>query len=156
VWTINTHPFAGAHFATFPPKLIEIPIKAGCSEFICKKCGKPREKIWQYLEKPVRTGRGASQLAKDKEKGLLATQGGTSSSRPDCSVYPAPKKQIGWKDCGCNAGFHPGIVLDPFIGSGTTAVVARNLGLNFIGIELNPKYVVIAEKRIKEISQKLL
>jgi len=156
VWTINTHPFAGAHFATFPPKLIEIPIKAGCPEFVCKKCGKPREKIWRYLEKPVRTGRGASQLAKDKEKGLLATQGGTSSSRPDCSVYPTPKKQVGWKDCGCNTGFKPGIVLDPFFGSGTTAAVARNLGLNFIGIELNPKYVEIAEKRLREISQRLL
>ncbi len=42
-----------------------------------------------------------------------------------------------------------GTVLDPFMGSGTTAVVAKKLGRNFIGIDLNPKYVKMAEERIK-------
>lgn len=42
-----------------------------------------------------------------------------------------------------------GIVLDPFMGSGTTAVVARKLNRNFIGFELNPDYVCLAEKRIE-------
>jgi DNA modification methylase len=41
-----------------------------------------------------------------------------------------------------------GVVLDPFFGSGTTGVVARKLNRNYIGIELNPKYVNIAEKRL--------
>lgn len=48
---------------------------------------------------------------------------------------------------GCPKG---GVVLDPFIGSGTTAVVARKLGRNFIGIDLNPDYVVMAEKRLRQ------
>jgi site-specific DNA-methyltransferase (adenine-specific) len=43
-----------------------------------------------------------------------------------------------------------GIVLDPFMGSGTTAVVAKKLDRNYIGIELNPKYIEIANKRINE------
>jgi len=42
-----------------------------------------------------------------------------------------------------------GTVLDPFMGSGTTAVVARKLNRNYIGIELNPKYIEIAERRIE-------
>jgi len=42
-----------------------------------------------------------------------------------------------------------GIVLDPFIGSGTTAVEALRLGRRFIGIELNPRYVEIAKERLK-------
>jgi len=46
---------------------------------------------------------------------------------------------------GCPQG---GVVLDPFMGSGTTALVARNLSRKFIGIELNPKYIEIAEKRL--------
>ncbi len=55
------------------------------------------------------------------------------------------------------AGCPPnGIVLDPFIGSGTVAVVAHKLRRNWIGIELNPEYVEIAEKRIKAASQQLL
>jgi site-specific DNA-methyltransferase (adenine-specific) len=42
------------------------------------------------------------------------------------------------------------IVLDPFLGSGTTAVVAQRLKRNYIGIEIHPDYVEYAEKRIKE------
>ena len=42
------------------------------------------------------------------------------------------------------------IVLDPFMGSGTTGVAAKNLNRNFIGIELDPDYFKIAEKRINE------
>lgn len=53
-------------------------------------------------------------------------------------------------DCikaGCPPG---GVVLDPFMGSGTTAVVARKLDRNFIGFELNPEYITIADKRLYE------
>jgi DNA modification methylase len=39
-------------------------------------------------------------------------------------------------------------VLDPFMGAGTTAVVARKLNRNYIGFELNPKYIKIAKKRL--------
>ena len=47
------------------------------------------------------------------------------------------------------AGSKPGdIVLDPFIGSGTTAMVARNLGRRAVGIDLNPEYLEIAKRRI--------
>jgi len=47
-----------------------------------------------------------------------------------------------------------GIVLDPFMGSGTTAVVARKLGRSYLGIELNPDYIKIAERRLAQ--QKLI
>lgn len=41
-----------------------------------------------------------------------------------------------------------GLVLDPFFGSGTTGLVALNLRRRFVGIELNPQYVEIAERRL--------
>lgn len=45
-----------------------------------------------------------------------------------------------------------GLVLDPFMGAGTTAVVAKKLNRNYTGFELNPKYKLIAENRlIKEV-----
>ena len=44
-----------------------------------------------------------------------------------------------------------GIVLDPFIGSGTTAIAAVNLGFNYIGFEISEEYCKIAEKRISEL-----
>lgn len=42
------------------------------------------------------------------------------------------------------------MILDPFMGSGTTAVVARNAGRHYLGIELNPAYIEMAEKRLTQ------
>jgi site-specific DNA-methyltransferase (adenine-specific) len=42
-----------------------------------------------------------------------------------------------------------GVVLDPFAGSGTTLIAAKTQGFNYIGIELTPEYVEIAEARLK-------
>lgn len=75
VWDINTQPFPEAHFAVYPPLLIEPMIKAGCHE--------------------------------------------------------------------------NGIVLDIFMGSGTTAMVAKQLNRNYIGFEANPEYVQMSEKRLR-------
>lgn len=74
VWTVSTKPYKGAHFATFPPQLIEPCILAGCPA------------------------------------------GGT--------------------------------VLDPFFGSGTTGAVAVQHGRQYLGIELNPEYIALAQERI--------
>jgi DNA modification methylase len=46
---------------------------------------------------------------------------------------------------GCPEG---GLVLDPFMGAGTAAVVSRKLNRNYIGFELNPEYIKIADKRL--------
>ena len=76
VWTIATQPYSEAHFATFPPKLIEPMILAGCP-----------------------------------------------------------------------AG---GIILDPFGGANTTGHTAQRLGRNWIAIELNPEYITMGERRVKQ------
>jgi hypothetical protein len=141
VWTIPTQPFPESHFAVFPEKLIEPMIKAGCPQWICKKCGKARVRITRHPEgyggKSWHNHKGDSvkgQRIKLKEQGLKR--------------IPYSAITIGWTNCGCNAGWQSGIVLDPFMGSGTTAVVAKKLGRNYIGIEKNPNYVKMAEKRI--------
>lgn len=74
IWTVNTKPFKGSHFATFPPELIEPCILAG--------------------------------------------------------------SRVG------------GIVLDPFLGSGTTAATAKRLKREYIGIELNKEYKPLIDRRI--------
>ena len=51
--------------------------------------------------------------------------------------------------CDCNADTKPCVVLDPFLGSGTTGEVAVKHHRDFIGIELNPDYARKAERRIK-------
>ena len=81
VWTVATKPYSEAHFATFPPALIEPCIRAGCPE--------------------------------------------------------------------------GGICLDPFFGAGTTGLVAKKLGRHYIGIELNPEYIGMAQKRIAAVPNRL-
>lgn len=60
------------------------------------------------------------------------------------AVYPEELIETPIK-AGCPEG---GVVIDPFMGSGTTALVARRLGCRFIGIELNPSYVRLARRRL--------
>lgn len=76
----------------------------------------------------------------------------TSEPLPEKHFAAFPQKLI--EPCilaGCPGG---GVVLDPFMGAGTTALVAARLNRNFIGIELNPEYIAMAERRIAaEVSQ---
>lgn len=50
--------------------------------------------------------------------------------------------------CACQTAREPGLVLDPFMGSGTTAVAAEKLGRDWLGIELNPQFASAARDRI--------
>lgn len=54
---------------------------------------------------------------------------------------------------GCSIG---GVILDPFLGSGTTGIVAKKNNRNFIGIDLNPEYITIAKKRIENTQESML
>ena len=56
--------------------------------------------------------------------------------------------------CPANTGTVPGIVLDPFMGSGTTAIAAEALGRDWLGIEVNPDFAALAEERIVAARQK--
>jgi len=47
------------------------------------------------------------------------------------------------------------LVLDPFLGSGTSAVVAKRLGRNYIGYEIYKEYIDIANKRLKKVNVNL-
>ena len=143
VWKIPTNGFKEAHFAVFPENLVETPIKAGCPQYICKKCGKPREKIieTEFVPQPdispERNKRGVYGKPMDKSNRWQGTPRGTTKATTK-----------GYTDCGCNAGFRPGIVLDPFSGAGTVAVVARKLLRDSLGIDLNHEYCKMARKRI--------
>lgn len=89
-------------------------------------------------------------ILKNADKGRIKRAVWSISTKPfkGCHYAPYPEELIETPIkacCPCD-----GIVLDPFVGSGTTCVVAKKLNKNYIGIELNKSYVDIAEKRIKE------
>jgi site-specific DNA-methyltransferase (adenine-specific) len=52
--------------------------------------------------------------------------------------------------CSCRAAGEPGLVLDPFMGAGTTAVAAEQLDRDWLGVELNPDFAALAERRISD------
>jgi len=63
-----------------------------------------------------------------------------------------PRRTIGWgPSCSCDTDeIEPSLVLDPFTGSGTVAVVSLRHNRRFIGCELNPDYAQIAQHRIED------
>ncbi len=68
-----------------------------------------------------------------------------------CITRMGTTSTIGWEpSCTCAAEVTPCTVLDPFNGAGTTGLVALRLGRSYIGIELNPEYVAMSEKRVRE------
>ena len=150
IWKIPTQPFSGAHFATFPEKLIQPMIMAGCPEAICKKCGKARERITKPTEEYAKNLGGKGFAKKD-----WISKGGGSSKADNYPSVTAQYQTIGWTDCGCSAGWDKGIVLDPFSGSGTTALVAKKLGRRYIGIEINKDYVKMSEDRLRNLPESL-
>jgi len=139
---VNPAPFKGAHFATFPPKLVEPMVKVGTSEKgCCPRCGKPWERVVEANYERLGD-------IKPTEKANDPAQGNNFASR----AYGRARKHsatIGWRPgCECGGEPIPCTVLDPFSGAGTTALVAVQQGRRAIGIELNAGYNRMAERRI--------
>lgn len=115
VWTIPTQSFAQAHFATFPEKLVEPMIKAGCPEFVCTKCGKGREKIYKRGD-IVPDAKGYKPRGHKGDNELVNRWNtGEEKLGPNMHYETIFK---GYTDCGCkDREWRPGIVLDCFCGN---------------------------------------
>jgi len=72
-----------------------------------------------------------------------------------CTEHPTEKNLDLFKDLILVSSNENDLVLDPFVGSGTTAVAAKSLKRNFIGVDISRKYCDIAEERIKNIPPSL-
>ena len=149
VWEIATAPFPKAHFATFPPKLVEPCIKAGTSEKgCCPECGSQ----WVREVESQRNGQDWNRNNRDGGN-RLAVGRSASDSMPSDYVQP---KTIGWSpSCACKpvlAGGSPNFsctILDLFAGSGTVGLVADRLGRDAILIDQSQDYCDMARSRIK-------
>ena len=147
VWTIATQPFPGSHFATFPEKLVEPCILAGTSEHgVCADCGAPWERVVERNDAP-HDGTTVTQYEDGSAANRLALL--RQAARERGEEYVQTVTTTGWEPtCDHDAEVVPATLLDPFCGSGTTGVVALRHGRSFVGIELNPEYVTMAEERI--------
>jgi len=91
------------------------------------------------------------QKGRIKYKDRKASKAEIGSYEEKKSCAGEGKKLVGYTKCDCNAGFHSGVVLDPFMGSGTTAIVAKTLGRSYIGFEQNREYIEMANERIGKV-----
>lgn len=139
VWRIPTQGYRGAHFATFPERLVEQCIRAGSSERgCCPRCRAPWRRRTQvsYL-RDGRTGNGPRSIERRQES-------------PGYWVRVEKRVEtVGWDPtCNCNLDPEPAVVLDPFAGSGTTLAVAARLGRSCYGIELSAEYGRLISARL--------
>jgi len=151
VWTVPTRAYAEAHFATFPPALIKPCLLAGTSaRGVCPACGAPWARLCEAtaayadFKEAEAARKGASMRSADPAK-LGLTRGTANQS------VSAAYVTTGWAPtCGCaREDTVPATVLDPFGGSGTTGMVATELGRSSILMELNPEYAALAHARTR-------
>jgi DNA modification methylase len=158
VWTISAKPYRGAHFATFPPDLVEPCILAGTSERgCCPSCGKSWKRViekgennleWQRACGGSQTGEYHGQATKDY---AAAKAQNASATKARILKGMVTKKTIGWVQS-CRCAEHvpiPCTVLDPFGGSGTTGKVAMSHRRRAVLLELNPAYIPLILERCK-------
>ena len=141
VWPVATQGYKEAHFATYPPKLIIPCIKAGTSEKgCCPECGSPHERA-------VKKGK----LIRERinQPGGIGLHHDRNDIGRLMQIHEI--ETVGWQpDCDCDADTVPCRVLDPFGGSGTTAMVANRLQRDATIIEISPDYADMAAKRISD------
>jgi DNA modification methylase len=131
VWRIPSEPFSGAHFATFPSALVRHCLLAGAPTQVCAACGAPYRRIVERTTE-VATSHNGSRFDTGKSAHHGHVQHGVRyESRPG-------EPQL---TCACAAGTQPCTVFDPFCGSGTTLLVARELGHHAVGIDLSAEYL---------------
>jgi DNA modification methylase len=147
-WRIPTAPFPEAHFATFPPDLPRRAIRAGCPVRVCAECGVPWKREVEVLGESTTEKR--KRLGESKKRGaggVLVKQnidyaGGHRTNGRERTPGP-------WHSaCKCGDSWQPGLVLDPFAGSGTTGMMAVQEGRRFLGFELSEEYCQMARRRI--------
>lgn len=141
VWTVATQGYSGAHFATFPPKLIEPCILAGCPGRCCPICGRGYERVVERTPMVIDRSERTHELGRTRSSGTM--------------VAPPQTHTLGFQPA-CNCGAADGVagtVLDPFAGSGTTGEVALKLNRKAILIELNTDYCGLIRERIKSLQQ---
>lgn len=138
VMRVSTKPFKEAHFATYNPTWISPWILSGTSERgACAECLAPYKRVIKH------------ESHYDKREPAHAPL--SADSKVDSSGWEPPTvTEMGWEPT-CDhkdAPIAPCVIFDPFMGSGTTGMVAAMYGRSYIGTELNPVYAEMAQRRI--------
>jgi site-specific DNA-methyltransferase (adenine-specific) len=149
-WVIPTAHYSGSHYAVYPPALCDRPIKAMCPQRVCTVCGAPSERITsepEYLDASGEVVEGMSwpsAVAEGRAAHSAKTDGGVTRTT-------RTTRTIGWSECECpddGTKWRPGLVLDPFAGSGTTLMVANELERDAVGFDIDARNATLARQRV--------
>ncbi|HET7734352.1 MAG TPA: DNA methyltransferase [Nocardioidaceae bacterium] len=161
-WKISPGGFAGSHYAVYPPELCRIPIEASCPRRVCRTCGTPSRRV-VVAERKDRHGNAVTGDWNSHNytpgEGYTGMAGALSTNSGEADR--TERTTTGWTTCGCpgtdgirldgyhtGTGWRPGIVLDPFGGSGTTGLVATGLSRDAVLIDLDARNADLALERV--------
>ena len=136
-WVIPPTGYSGSHYAVFPPALVVPLVQAMAPPKVCRVCGEPSRRI-------VDTQRISEADDSTRIKGSGNINGW---SDPPENGWEYERTDRGFTDCGHDS-WRPGLILDPFAGSGTTLLVATGHGHNAVGIDLDSRNADLAEARV--------
>lgn len=171
VWTINTKPFTEAHFATFPPALVEPILRAGAPRYVCRTCQMPYRHVVERSPVPTEI-QAALEEARGRTRDVTGRSDGHTSYKPAKNYQRRILADSYQPSCRCvdrrepvegtsetlratldESGRQGSVVLDPFCGSATVGVVCQRAGLRFIGVDASATYLeTIAAPRLQRMA----
>jgi DNA modification methylase len=145
--------YEGAHYAVMSEHLAKLCVVAGTPPKACADCSAP-----YYRDYVGRSESKAERLERigDYRDASLAPRHDGGKLQQGIHIGTFEKTTLGWqKSCNCQTQeTTPGIVLDPFSGSGTTGAVALQTGRRYLGIDLDPLNYELASKRLGEAKKR--
>lgn len=166
VWPIPTVPLRlppgvdGEHYAAWPPAVPSRIIRGWSPAKVCTACGEGRFPVTSYTGEKGRHPGGGGTYRAMRHPGHMNTNLADAAMRVRgiigyaCTCTPFTRRPEGGReyhfDQWTPAPATPGVVLDPFAGTGTTLMVADLLGRRGIGTELSRRYLRLAEWRVND------
>jgi DNA modification methylase len=173
VWQIATQPLrvppelAVDHFAAFPMEWPRRIISGWSPSGVCTACGEGRRPVAEQVNEAYAAERArirANRRQRTEREAALGETFGGLGSRTNTGGYTdisngvvRPEHAITGYACACpdaSAPTRPAVVLDPFGGTGTTALVADVLGRHGISVDMSADYCRIAEWRVNDPKQR--
>lgn len=148
VWTISHEPLTHKHYASYPSELVYRCLKAGTSaRGYCPTCSAPWARV-------VETERNFPSAGRNGHPGRYGDTDSMSAKGFGLPSLQTESRTLGWRQtCPCPPHEpRAGRVLDCFSGSGRTGLEALRLGLDYTGVDLNPEYVDLSRRLLRDES----
>jgi hypothetical protein len=145
-WVLGPEPLNMGHYAAFPTELVRRCLLAGAPQQVCSACGAP---CVRQVERTFHGQYNQQEGAAQRLRCAGVISGGTERVTLGRTEYIRTSTTGFSPTCTCAAPTRKAVVLDPFCGSGTTLLVARELGHHGIGLDLSREYLThIARERL--------